>query len=45
MPNYIAEDKCVKTWIRIMKVSLIYAYYPVIQIKSEKQFIFIAYYW
>lgn len=36
-------QKCVKTWIRITKVSLIHIYYPVIQIKSGKQFI--AYHW
>lgn len=40
------RQKCVKTWIRIMKASLICTYYRVIQIKSErKQFLFVAYHW
>lgn len=40
------RQKCFKTWIRIMKGSLTYTYYPVIQMKSErKQLLFVAYHW
>lgn len=31
---HFRRQKLIKTWMRIMKVSFIYNYYPVIQMKS-----------